>query len=150
MRKPFEATLLIAAAALICAPAMAAPAQKLEAKQSRQYGSYLTDGQGRSLYMFEADKQGGGQSACKDQCANVWMPAEGSAKPQTGRQVNASEIGTITRSDGKTQLSYNGWPLYYYAPDQRAGQTKGQGINSFGAEWYLLSPKGQKIEKGAG
>ncbi len=55
-------------------------------------------------------------------------------------------IGNIQREDGTTQVTYNGWPLYYYAKDQASGDTTGHDIKDFGAEWYLLTPEGEKAE----
>jgi len=56
-----------------------------------------------------------------------------------------SLLGTTTRSDGSTQVTYKGRPIYFYAPDQSPGETKGQGINSFGGLWYLDSPSGTPV-----
>jgi hypothetical protein len=62
----------------------------------------------------------------------------------TGR-VSAADLGTITRSDGAKQVTYNGHPLYYFAGDPKAGSTTGQGSDSFGAKWWLVSPAGAAI-----
>ena len=66
-------------------------------------------------------------------------------RPKAGSGVNASMLGTTTRSDGKDEVTYNGHPLYYYAGDQKAGDTNGQDLNQFGAPWYVVSPAGNKI-----
>lgn len=110
--------------------------------------SYLTDGQGRSIYLFEADTPGQGVSSCTDQCASVWTPitVQTGQLPNVGTGVNASLLGTITRPDGSTQVTYNGWPLYYYTPDQNPGDTTGEGITSFGAIWYLVTPDGSELQ----
>jgi predicted lipoprotein with Yx(FWY)xxD motif len=60
----------------------------------------------------------------------------------------ASDVGTTSRSDGTKQLTYKGHPLYYYAADTSAGQTTGQGSNSFGAKWWLVTPSGSSITSG--
>ena len=65
------------------------------------------------------------------------MTASGSA--------NASDLGTITRSDGTKQVTYDGHPLYYYAGDSGAGMASGQGSDSFGAKWWLVSPSGSDV-----
>jgi hypothetical protein len=58
-------------------------------------------------------------------------------------------LGTIQRSDGKPQVTYNGHPLYGYQGDSSAGDTNGQNIDGFGAEWYVLSPSGNAITTSA-
>jgi predicted lipoprotein with Yx(FWY)xxD motif len=65
-----------------------------------------------------------------------------------GPGVSASKLGTTTRGDGSTQVTYNGHPLYYYVADTAPGQTTGQAISQFGAEWDVLSPAGSKVENG--
>ena len=106
-------------------------------------GSYLSDGKGRSLYLFEADK--GTSSTCSSACASIWPPltASGAVKPGTG--VSASLLGITKRTDGSAEVTYNGHPLYYYVGDDRRGQTTGQGLNQFGAKWYLVAANGNKI-----
>lgn len=117
------------------------------AKNSK-LGKILVDEDSKTLYLFEADK--GGNSACSSACAQVWPPVTTKVKPQAGKGIQASKLGTITRKDGSTQVTYNGHPLYYYAPDSRPGDVKGEGLKQFGAEWYVLSPSGQKVEEGGG
>ena len=63
--------------------------------------------------------------------------------------MQASQLGTTTRSDGTKQVTYSGHPLYYYSPDTGAGQTTGQGTNSFGAKWWLIAPSGSGIIPGS-
>lgn len=116
------------------------------AKNSKLNSKILVDEDGKSLYLFEADK--GGNSACSSACAQVWPPVTTKGKPQAGKGISTSKLGTITRSNGSTQVTYNGHPLYYYAPDSRPGDVKGEGLKQFGAEWYVLSPAGQKVEEG--
>jgi predicted lipoprotein with Yx(FWY)xxD motif len=107
-------------------------------------GKVLVDGNGRTLYLFEADKPS--ISACSGTCATTWPPLTTSAKPQAGPGVSASMLGTIERADGKTEITYGGHPLYRYTGDSAAGQTAGEGSEAFGAEWYVVSPSGSKIE----
>jgi predicted lipoprotein with Yx(FWY)xxD motif len=109
-------------------------------------GSALVDGQGRTLYLFEADK--GRTSSCTGACASVWPPATTSGKPTAGPGVDAAKLGTTTRTDGALEVTYNGHPLYRYAPDTKPGDAKGQGLNQFGAPWYVLAASGSKIDNG--
>src|SRR5438132_2999560 len=107
-------------------------------------GTILTDGRGMTLYLFGKDTRG--KSACYGKCAAFWPPLMTSAKPHAGSGARASLIGTTRRTNGKLQVTYAGHPLYFFAEDTGPGQTAGQGINGFGAEWYLLGPNGVKIE----
>jgi len=108
-------------------------------------GTYLTDRSGKSLYLFAADS--GGKSVCTGACAAAWPPLTTTGKPTAGSGATASMLTTITRSDGTTQVVYNGHPLYYYVADAAAGQTTGQGLNQFGGLWWLVSPAGAAIQK---
>lgn len=108
-------------------------------------GRILVDASGRTLYLFEKDK--GATSTCNGACASIWPPlAAGNAKAGTG--VTAADLGTTKRSDGKTEITYAGHPLYTYASDQKPGDVQGQGLDQFGAEWYALAPDGHKIDNG--
>lgn len=111
-------------------------------------GTYLTDGSGRSLYLFASDK--GGKSTCSGSCASTWPPltAKGDAAASAG--ATSSMLGTTTRSDGSTQVTYGGHPLYYYAGDSTAGDTKGEGVVEFGATWWLVAPSGASLTTDAG
>ena len=122
---------------------------KLETEKSAQYGAYLTDSRGRALYMFEADKQGEGKAEaktnCYDACAKAWPPLIAEGKPQAGSRVDESLIGTVERKDGKKQVTYNGWPLYYFIKDKGKGEATGQDVEGFGGEWYLLTAEGERV-----
>ena len=120
------------------------PAQ-VEIRQKAPYGDFLADAQGRALYLFTADR--GGSSACYDACAQAWPPLASAARPQAGAGVSAAMLGTVQRRDGTQQVTYGGKPLYYFVGDTSAGSTAGEDIDHFGGSWYLVSPKGAKIEK---
>ena len=109
-------------------------------------GKVLVDARGRTLYLFEADK--GPMSTCGAACASVWPPLTITGRPTAGSGVTASKLGTTKRSDGATEVTYNGHPLYTFAGDSAPGQTSGQGLDDFGAEWYALSVGGNKIDNG--
>lgn len=108
-------------------------------------GTYLVDGQGKSLYLFVADK--GSTSSCEGPCATVWPPLTVADKANAGPGVNASMLATSNRPDGTKQVTYAGHPLYYFAPDRAAGDTTGQGVNNFGGLWWLVAPNGTAITK---
>ncbi len=113
------------------------------ATKSGSPGTYLTDGSGRSLYEFASDTAT--KSTCTGACVSAWPPLTSSSAAAAGSGVTAADIGTLTRSDGSEQVTYNGHPLYYFSGDTSAGQTNGQGSTAFGAKWWLLSPAGAAI-----
>jgi predicted lipoprotein with Yx(FWY)xxD motif len=120
----------------------------INAGQSEEYGAFAVDSNGRSLYMFQLDTQGEAKSACSGECAAKWPPAI-IAEGQTitlGQGFDQTKLGQFTREDGQVQLSYNGWPLYYFYKDMNAGDTYGQGVDAFGAEWNLIAPDGSVIQ----
>jgi predicted lipoprotein with Yx(FWY)xxD motif len=111
---------------------------------STKLGKVLADGQGRTLYLFEADK--GPTSNCDGACATVWPPLQAADKPTAGAGVDASKLGTTKRADGTREITYNGHPLYTFEGDTAPGQTSGQALHDFGAEWYALSAAGDRID----
>jgi len=112
--------------------------------RATKLGKVLVDAQGRTLYLFEKDK--GTTSTCFGACASVWPPFTTSGKPKAGPGVSASMLGTTARSDGRPEVTYNGHPLYYYAADQKPGDTTGQNLDQFGAEWDVLGSNGKKVD----
>ncbi len=106
-------------------------------------GTYLTDGSGRTVYLFASDTAG--KSTCAGPCAAAWPPLTATGAPTAAGSAKSSLLSTITRPDGSKQVAYAGHPLYYYAADGSAGDTKGQGIDNFGAKWWVLSPDGSPI-----
>ena len=110
--------------------------------ESSSLGKILDDGQSRTLYLFQADT--GTTSNCSGACATDWPPLT-SANPTVGKGASASMIGTTKRSDGKTQVTYSGHPLYTFDGDSGPGDTSGQGVNAFGGLWYAVSPTGQQV-----
>jgi predicted lipoprotein with Yx(FWY)xxD motif len=98
-------------------------------------GKYLTGEDGKTLYVFKNDTVGDGKSSCYDACATNWPPMilDDGEKAVAGAGASGT-IATITRTDGKKQVTYNGAPLYYFAADAAAGDTKGQGLNG---KWFV-------------
>jgi predicted lipoprotein with Yx(FWY)xxD motif len=111
-------------------------------------GKILVDSSGRTLYLFQKDARGG--SACTGACAANWPPLRDSAKPVVGMGVQSSLVGTIQRTDGSAQVTYNGHPVYRFDGDQAPGDTNGQGVNAFGARWYALSGSGNAVTSSTG
>jgi predicted lipoprotein with Yx(FWY)xxD motif len=107
-------------------------------------GTYLAGASGRALYLWVADSNG--KSSCAGSCAKAWPPLLTKSAPVAGHGVQASDLGTITRSDGGKQVTYKGHPLYYFVEDTSSGTTHGQGSDNFGAKWWLVAPSGSAIE----
>jgi predicted lipoprotein with Yx(FWY)xxD motif len=115
----------------------------LSTKHDKKLGTVLAAGSKKmTVYLFEADK--GGKSSCNGACAGAWPPLIGTAAASGG--ASASDIGTTMRSDGATQVTYKGHPLYYYIKDKDDGDAYGQNKHEFGADWYVLAPSGKKID----
>ena len=103
-----------------------------------EHGDILVDGDGMTLYNFDADAQGSEESACHDDCLANWPPLLAEDEPTGGDGVTA-ELATFERADGDTQVAADGWPLYYFAGDDAPGDANGQGVNDV---WWVLAPDG--------
>jgi predicted lipoprotein with Yx(FWY)xxD motif len=108
-------------------------------------GQVLVDGRGHTLYLFLKDTAG--KSACNKLCARYWPPLITTGRPVARSGAKSSLLGTVRRADGRLQVTYNHHPLYTFVQDTRNGQTNGEGLDEFGAEWYVVSPAGVKVEK---
>jgi predicted lipoprotein with Yx(FWY)xxD motif len=106
-------------------------------------GQILVDPRGRTLYLFKKDTSG--KSMCSGTCAVDWPPLLATGRPTAGTGVKASKLATTKRSDGKTQVVYNGHPLYRFIGDEKPGNTSGEGLTAFGARWFVVSPAGNEI-----
>jgi predicted lipoprotein with Yx(FWY)xxD motif len=127
-------------------PASTTTAAALVSTKHSKLGTVLATGpKMRTVYLFEGDK--GAASACTGECAQVWPPVTTTGSPKAQGSAVAADLGTITRSDGTTQVTYKGHPLYLYAKDMDTSDSYGQGIKSFGADWYMLKPSGTKLDK---
>jgi predicted lipoprotein with Yx(FWY)xxD motif len=98
------------------------------------FGTVLTDNKGKTLYFFAMDANG--TSGCIGGCEAVWpvFYAEDGTVPAG---MTATDMGVITRADGKKQTTFKGWPLYYYASDVASGEIKGDGV---GGIWFVAKP----------
>lgn len=154
MKQSLIATL---AACAMFAPA-AAPAQHKPEEQARMtvedgagHGSYLADADGRALYMFTVDRKGDmadvqAKSNCADACADAWPPLRSTIAPVAGDGADPELLDVIEREGGTRQVTYNGWPLYYFVQDSELGEITSQDKHGFGGEWYLVSPDGEPVE----
>jgi len=103
-------------------------------------GEFLADADGMTLYLFTNDSPG--VSNCAEDCLLTWPPLLSDGAPAAGQGVDAALLATITREDGSTQVTYAGWPLYFFAGDMTQGDVAGQGVNDV---WFVLSPAGEAI-----
>lgn len=104
-------------------------------------GEYLVNSTGWALYMYVPDTPNSGKSTCYGQCAVVW-PIFYTANLTIEPGIDSSLFGVINRTDGTKQITFNGYPLYYYEYDTGAGSVNGQGV---GKIWYVMSPNGTII-----
>jgi predicted lipoprotein with Yx(FWY)xxD motif len=125
-------------------PASGGGAAVIAVASNPKLGKILVDSKGDTVYYFEKDKQNGNASTCSGACASVWPPVTTSSAPKGQKGAAASKLGTIKRSDGTTEVTYNGWPLYTYAGDKKPGDANGNDFTQFGAQWYALTPAGVK------
>jgi predicted lipoprotein with Yx(FWY)xxD motif len=115
------------------APTAAAAATLAKASTSK--GDALVGSNGHTLYTFDKDTTPGA-SACSGGCASTWPALTVTGTPTAGSGVSGT-LATFARTDSGTQVTYNGKPLYYYAPDTKAGDVSGDGI---GGIWHIATP----------
>ena len=127
------------AAASSGAPAGPAVAASVEVKMG-PLGNYLTDANGKTLYLYTPDTSSA--STCYGKCIANWPALLTDGAPMAGAGVTASLLGTDPRTDGTTQVTYKGHPLYYFKGDAAAGDTSGQGK---AGTWFLISPTGAQL-----
>ncbi|WP_421946254.1 hypothetical protein [Pedobacter sp.] len=106
----------------------------IQLKTDAKFGSVLTDQDGKNLYFFASDVAG--TANCTGGCEAVW-PLYYSADASTDMNLDKTQVGTITRADGRKQSTYKGYPLYYYANDLTVGEVKGDGV---GGIWFVAKP----------
>jgi predicted lipoprotein with Yx(FWY)xxD motif len=124
-----------------------AAAATISLAKNGDLGSILVDAEGYTLYLFTRDEQGGA-STCYGDCEANWPPLlVEDGEPTAGEGLDSSLLGTVTRDDGTVQVTYNGWPLYYYAEDMAPGEANGQGVFDV---WYAVTPLGETASAAAG
>jgi predicted lipoprotein with Yx(FWY)xxD motif len=136
-----ELALAIASMAIVAIGA-AAPVNTIDLVSKDGLGDYLVDQDGMTLYFFADDEPDSGNSSCGDTCIQYWPPF------YTGQIIIPVELSwfdfnTISREDGSPQITYKGWPLYYYTNDYNPGDIRGQGINDV---WFVAGPDMMPLE----
>ncbi|MBT2410356.1 hypothetical protein J7I94_07255 [Streptomyces sp. ISL-12] len=120
-----------------------AAAGKLSVTTDEALGELVTDGDGRTLYRFDADTAEPPKTTCEADCATAWPPVAAD-DAIAGEGIDESLLGEVTRPDGTEQLTIGGWPAYRYAKDTAAGDVKGQGVNG---KWFALAADGTKAAR---
>jgi predicted lipoprotein with Yx(FWY)xxD motif len=140
--------ILLVVAAVIPVPGAAGGGDAQQAKQAlkmrnTRYGQILFDASDRVLYAFTRDKRGG-KSTCYGGCAAAWPVYFAKGKVTAMQGVKQSLIGTVRRRDGRRQVTYNGWPLYYYA-HEGPREVKCQNVDNYGGLWLVVKPNGRLV-----
>jgi predicted lipoprotein with Yx(FWY)xxD motif len=121
----------------------AVPSSSAISVKQTSAGRALVDASGRTLYLFVGDRPNLSRLSAAGRA--VWPPFTAATRPTASGGALSTEIGTIAAPSGSSQITYNGHPLYYYVGDRSSGQTAGQGLNEFGAGWYVVSSAGAAI-----
>ena len=135
--------LLVAASIPVAAASGSTEAGQTLKLRNTRYGPILFDGRDRVLYGFTRDKRGG-KSTCYGACATAWPVYFAKGKVRAMRGVKQSLIGTVRRRNGRLQVTYNGWPLYFYA-HEGPREVKCQNVNEFGGLWLVVKASGKLV-----
>jgi predicted lipoprotein with Yx(FWY)xxD motif len=117
----------------------------VDVKSVTLYGKILVTSSGRTLYLLSSDTPGG--SGCVGSCAIAWPPLDTSGTMKAGPGVHVSLLSSFERSGGATQVLYNNHALYTYEEDTGPGMTTGQGVETYGGTWWVVSADGRAITK---
>jgi predicted lipoprotein with Yx(FWY)xxD motif len=131
---------MVETAAATEAPVTSGATASVNLTQNDKLGSFLADDKGMTLYLFTKDSPN--TTVCYEKCAVAWPPLLTTGDPVAGEGVDASLLGTIERTDGTIQVTYNGWPLYYYEKDKAPGDVVGQDV---GGVWFVVSASGDQV-----
>ena len=134
----------VAIVVFLAVSASGAASTTVSTRSTPDLGRILVNGKGVTLYLFEKDTKN--KSNCSGACAANWPPLMAKGRLVARRGVKKSHLGSIKRPGGR-QVTYFGHPVYRYIGDgNKAGRTSGEGLDAFGAEWYVLGTNGKKIE----
>lgn len=142
-----------AGAAVAASAALHSSAPAVKSVSSVKFGKVLVGANGKTLYRYTVDSKGVNRCSGVAACNKYWPPLllKPTVKPTAGTGVNASLLGTIEARNGMRQVTYAGFPLYFFVGDVKAGQTSGEG---FQKTWYVVNTKGalvkQPVSSGSG
>ena len=137
-----------AGAAMAATTALNSSAASVKAVDNAKFGSILVAANGKTLYRYTLDRKGVNRCTSNAICAKYWpqLLVKKGVRPAAGAGVKASLLGTITAAHGMRQVTYAGFPLYYFAGDKAAGQMNGQGFQS---RWYVVDTTGALVKHAA-
>jgi predicted lipoprotein with Yx(FWY)xxD motif len=143
IRRVLPLGLLAAVGAGVAVAATGAQSGTVDTLKSANYGTMLVASNGRSLYHETTETRG--KIKCTGACATFWPPLtiKAGVKPTAGAGVNQALLGTIKRPDGRTQVTYNHFPLYRYGDDKKRGDVKGEGEEHI---WFVVAPSGKLVK----
>lgn len=108
-----------------------------------EFGKMLFNEENQAIYIWELEESN--KAECYSNCAEAWPPVLTDGTPRAGVGVNTALLGTTKRTDGSTQVTYNGHPLYYYA-HEGAGEVKCHNIRTHGGYWWVIDPNGDRVK----
>jgi predicted lipoprotein with Yx(FWY)xxD motif len=117
----------------------------VKAVANAKFGTVLVAANGKTLYRYTIDSKGVNRCTSNATCAKYWpqLLVKAGTKPAAGTGVKASLLGTIAAKNGMRQVTYAGFPLYFFAGDTKSGQVNGQG---FEKQWYVVNTKGALVK----
>jgi predicted lipoprotein with Yx(FWY)xxD motif len=140
----FSALILVGAVSSTAAAQPDAQTRATLIVRDSRYGRVLFDGRGFALYAFTRDRRGG-PSRCYGACAKAWPVYYSKNGQSAGTGVKRSLLGTVRRRDGRRQVTYNGWPLYFYVHENKPGLILCQNVEEFGGIWLVVKPSGKLV-----
>ncbi|TMM08724.1 MAG: hypothetical protein E6F98_15755 [Actinobacteria bacterium] len=134
-----------AGAAMAATTALNSGGATVKTAANAKFGTVLVGSTGKTLYRYTVDSKGVNRCTSNAACNKYWPPllVKATAKPIAGGGASASLIGTIKAAHGMRQVTYAGFPLYFFAGDTKAGETSGQGFQS---QWYVVNTKGAFVK----
>lgn len=146
-RLPWLVAGLVSLSAVLLFSSVAISAQEptISVSKDAKLGQYLTDAAGRTLYFYEGDTKGA--SNCYKYCAEKFPPFTAKGKLTAGDGLAAAGLGTMKRSTGETQVTYDGHPLYYFVSDMQPGNTSGHASRMAGGSWFAMAPDGKPAKR---
>jgi len=142
---PLALTGIAGAGVAMAATAATQSSGTVKAVQSAKYGMVLVAANGKTLYRYTVDSKGVNRCSSNAACSKYWpaLLVKPSVKTTAGTGASAALLGTINAAHGMRQVTYAGFPLYYFAGDKAAGQVNGEG---FEKSWYVVSAKGALVK----
>jgi predicted lipoprotein with Yx(FWY)xxD motif len=110
--------------------------------EKTDYGKALVNGAGKVVYLFDVEEST--TPECYGDCAHAWPPVLTKGKPIAGKGIKPGKLGTTKRSDGRTQVTFAGHPVYFYIHDT-PDEIRCQSVVEFGGTWLLVSPRGTAL-----